>query len=64
MKCPKCDKGEILFNENLSGTIFKRKKIRTYYCPFCDFENVKEFKINEDTYRAELKKINKTNLNI
>jgi len=61
--CPKCKKGKILFNESLSGIIFRRKKIRTYYCVLCDFENTKTFKINEDTYQAELiKKSNTKNI--
>ena len=56
MKCPNCKKGDILFDMSLDGMIFKRKKIYTYFCPLCDFKNVKIIKIKEEEYQVELEK--------
>jgi hypothetical protein len=61
MKCPNCKNSELNTVETLSGIIWNRKKVVTVYCILCDFENVKEFKLNEDSYQAELTKKKKTN---
>lgn len=55
-KCPECNKGEIREEHNLGGTIFRRKKIITFYCTRCSFKQIREFKIKEEEYRAELQK--------
>ncbi len=54
LRCPKC-KAEIEVDVSHKGIIFNRKKILTYYCPLCDFENKKEFKLNETQYKKEVK---------
>ena len=56
MICPKCSKAEILVELNIIGYIFARKKVYTYYCSLCDYNNKKVFKISESEYQAELEK--------
>lgn len=56
MLCPKCKQGIIMCDTSLTGVIFNRKRIHTYFCPLCDFENSKEIRINENEYQVELLK--------
>ena len=60
MKCPNCNNGEIKEDFSLTGIVFTRKKVYTYFCPICDFSNEKIIKISENEYQAELNKKIKT----
>ena len=60
MICPKCSKGEIKEQISIRGTIFNRKKEITYFCPLCDFEKIKIFKISKQDEKFEnIDRINK-----
>lgn len=48
--CPKCKKAELRKEELYAGALLKRKKKVIFFCPLCNFENVKEFNINEQQY--------------
>ena len=54
--CPACNGAGIRKEVSLRGTIFKRKKVITFYCPLCHFENKKEFELSRDDYEAEILK--------
>lgn len=56
MKCPKCQMGFLIKQIIYGGMVFKRKMNIIYFCPMCDFENTKSFKINEDEYQKGIKK--------
>lgn len=53
MICPKCNKGEIQKHISIKGFLFNRKKEITYFCPLCDFENKKTFKISKSDEEIE-----------
>lgn len=52
LRCPEC-KGEIKEQIVYNG-FWKRKKTIIYYCPLCDFENIKTFRLNEKQYKKEV----------
>lgn len=51
--CTKCNKGYLVKEILFEGTIFNRKKVIIFYCPYCDFTNKHTFNINENQYRKE-----------
>jgi len=53
MKCPKCKEGEIREQISIKGFIFKKKKVYLY-CPLCDFENVREFRLSKEDLKLEI----------
>jgi hypothetical protein len=57
MKCQKCKQGELMIQELFEGLIFNRVKKIIIFCPLCDFENIKKFKLNEDTYQNSKDKV-------
>ena len=56
IKCPKCNKTELREEVNLVGVIFARKKRLIFYCPLCDYKNVRTFDLKEEEYQAEMDK--------
>ena len=46
MLCPKCKQGEIKEQVSITGLIFKKKNVY-FYCPLCDYQNNKEFKLSK-----------------
>ena len=58
MKCPNKDcQGEIMFKETLEGGNFKKKfKKLIYFCPLCDWENIKRFQITNLEFQKEIEK--------
>lgn len=53
--CPMC-KTYLLKEVSLTGGWGKKRKIITFYCPSCSFENKHEFEISKDEFDIELKK--------
>lgn len=62
IKCPKCKIEDIKQEVNLKGYIFNRRKVITFYCPLCDWQNIKIFKLNEEEYQLELSRMNSVTL--
>lgn len=52
--CPECKKGYLVKETLYKGIILNRKKILIFYCPLCNFENKKVFKLNEQQYQEEI----------
>lgn len=59
MECPKCKKGVIVSQESITGWPFKKKRVK-YYCPLCDWENQKEFRLSQED--VEIERLRQTNL--
>lgn len=64
MNCPNCKEGILKEDISVKGLIWNRRKIYTYFCPLCSFENSKVIKVNEDEYQAEIKRKQNTKFNI
>jgi hypothetical protein len=45
--CPKCKEGEIQEQTSIRGILFWKKKEVIFYCPLCNFENVRKFKVSK-----------------
>lgn len=58
MNCPKCKEGEVKEQVSIKGFFVKRKEV-SYFCPLCEFENIKTFKLSQDD--VELEKIERLN---
>ncbi len=54
LRCPKCN-SEIKKEVSFFGGIFNKKKKVIYYCPLCEFESEKIFKITNQQYIDESK---------
>jgi transposase-like protein len=52
MNCPKCKEGEIKEQVSITGLIFKKKNVH-FYCPLCDYQNDKEFKLSKEDVQLE-----------
>lgn len=52
MICPKCKEGEVKEQVSIKGLFVKRKEV-SYFCPLCDFENKKEFKLSKEDVQLE-----------
>lgn len=52
MKCPECKEGELKEHISIKG-FFKKVKEIIYFCPFCSFENKKEFKLSREDLQIE-----------
>jgi len=58
MKCPKCKEGEVKEQVSIKGFFVKRKEI-SYFCPLCDFETNKVFKLSkQDVILENLERTN------
>lgn len=53
LRCLVCN-SEVMSETLFSGMLFNRKKTIIYYCPLCDFEKKKEFKLNNKQYKKEV----------
>jgi len=61
MFCPNCKKGEVKEQSSMKGFWrFKRKEIY-YFCPLCEWENKKTFKLSKEDVDLERLKELKTN---
>lgn len=47
MICPKCKRGEVQEQTSIRGILFWKKKEVIFYCPLCNFENVRKFKVSK-----------------
>jgi hypothetical protein len=54
MKCPNCDKAEVKEQISIKGLPFFKKKEICYYCPLCDFEKIKTFKLSKEDIDLEM----------
>jgi len=54
--CPNCKKANIEKDISFSGVIFKRIKKYLFFCPLCDWQNMKMIKISETDYQNEVNK--------
>ena len=67
MICPKCLKGEIQEQISIRGILLWKKKEVIFYCPVCNFESVKVFKMSKEDiligggerYNQPIEKVNK-----
>jgi hypothetical protein len=58
MQCPQCKKGEVKEQISFKGFFIKKKEIY-YYCPLCEWENKKVFKLSQQD--LELEKVDRLN---
>ncbi len=53
MICPKCKDGKMEKQVSLKGLIINLRKEVIYFCPLCDFENKKIFKLSREDMKIE-----------
>lgn len=53
MICPKCNKAELKEHISIGKSLFCYKKEVTSFCPICEFQSKKQFKISEEDARIE-----------
>lgn len=55
MDCPSCGDDGIKKEITLKG-FMNKKKVVTYYCPLCHFENSHEFELSREDFELEKRK--------
>lgn len=45
MRCPLCQIADIKEHVSIKGIVFK-KKVYCYFCPLCQFTNIRKFRIS------------------